>query len=92
MKYLLASLVSIALSFNAMANDTVKVSQDIEVCSGYKTSIDFYNALLDSQSAKHNIDFLFQVLEWKLQAEQEYQSCLANQDSAEFKAGLYQQY
>ena len=92
MKYLLASLVSVVLSFNAMANDTVKVSQDTqntEVCSGYKTTIDFYNALLDSESAENDIGFLLQILEWRLQAEEDHQACLANQDSAKLKAGSH---
>lgn len=89
MKKLLISVIVLVNSLNVFANP---IPSDKEPCFDYKVTIDFYEALLDSQSAKYNIDFLFQVLEWKLQAEQEYQSCLANQDSAEFKAGLYQQY
>lgn len=89
MKKLLISVIVLVNSLNVFANP---IPSDKETCFDYKVTVDFYEALLDSQSAKYNIDFLFQVLEWKLQAEQEYQSCLANQDSAEFKAGLYQQY
>lgn len=89
MKKLLISVIVLMSSLTGFANP---VLSDKEPCSDYKAIVDFYQVLLDSPSAKPDVDFLFQVLEWKNQAKQEYQSCLANPGSAERRAGVNQQY